>query len=178
MNTPASDTPRRTVRLRALEPTDLDLLYELENDSALWADGTTLAPFSRRQLYDYIATYSNDIYTERQLRLMAVDADTGQAVGMVDLTDFEPADMRAQVGLLIVPAMQGRGYGRAALQAAMDYCRGTLQLHQLWALVAQGNDASMALFRGRGFRSAGRLRSWLRRRGSWRDAIILQHLFG
>ena len=43
------------VRLRALEPEDLDILYRYENDSSLWEVGTTIAPFSRKQLYDYIA---------------------------------------------------------------------------------------------------------------------------
>lgn len=83
------------VRLRALEPEDLDILYRYENDSSLWEVGTTIAPFSRKQLYDYIAGYSNDIYAERQLRLMVDDAATGETVGTVDITDFSPADMRA-----------------------------------------------------------------------------------
>ena len=38
------------VRLRALEPEDLDILYRYENDSSLWEVGTTIAPFSRKQL--------------------------------------------------------------------------------------------------------------------------------
>lgn len=120
------------VRLRALEPEDLDILYRYENDSSLWEVGTTIAPFSRKQLYDYIAGYSNDIYAERQLRLMVDDAATGETVGTVDITDFSPAD----------------------------------------------NAASLALFRQCGFRTSGRLRSWLRRGGSYRDVIVLQLLFG
>ena len=103
------------VRLRALEPEDLDILYRYENDSSLWEVGTTIAPFSRKQLYDYIAGYSNDIYAERQLRLMVDDAATGETVGTVDITDFSPADMRAQAGILIGPGHQRRGYGTAAL---------------------------------------------------------------
>jgi len=33
--------------LRALEPEDLELLYEWENDMANWLISNTLAPFSR-----------------------------------------------------------------------------------------------------------------------------------
>lgn len=104
------------VRLRALEPEDLDILYRYENDSSLWEVGTTIAPFSRKQLYDYIAGYSNDIYAERQLRLMVDDAATGETVGTVDITDFSPADMRAQAG--IVPAMRIQDFRPSALMAA------------------------------------------------------------
>ena len=35
------------IRLRALEPEDLEVLYRWENDSSLWEVGNTLAPFSR-----------------------------------------------------------------------------------------------------------------------------------
>ena len=43
------------IRLRALEPEDLEVLYRWENDSTLWEVGNTLAPFSRYALKRYIA---------------------------------------------------------------------------------------------------------------------------
>ena len=35
------------VSLRALDPTDLDLLYIWENDTSLWDVGNSITPFSR-----------------------------------------------------------------------------------------------------------------------------------
>ena len=35
------------IHLRALEPTDLDFLFSLENDQRLWTVSNTLAPFSK-----------------------------------------------------------------------------------------------------------------------------------
>lgn len=167
----------KKVTLRAVEPEDLELLYRIENDPGLWAVGSTLAPYSRKQIHDYVAAYSADIYAERQLRLMIADAETGQTVGTADLTDFSPADMRAEVGLLIDSPFQRQGYGLAALNALADYARRTLQLHQIYAIVPADNVASMALFRRAGFRTGGRLRSWIRRAGLFTDAIFLQRLF-
>ena len=40
------------IRLRAIEPEDLDLLYQIENDSSLWDVGTTNVPYSRYTLHD------------------------------------------------------------------------------------------------------------------------------
>lgn len=56
------------ITLRALEPVDVDTLYRWENDTRIWEAGSTLAPFSRKQLWDYIDTYDGDIYAARQLR--------------------------------------------------------------------------------------------------------------
>ena len=167
----------KQIKLRAVEPEDLELLYEWENTPELWAVGSTLAPYSRKQIYDYVSSYTADIYAERQLRLMITDADTGDTVGTADLTDFSPSDMRAQVGILIDARYQRQGYGSATLRALMEYARTTLQLHQLYAIIPADNSASLSLFRFAGFRTSGRLRSWLRRNGAYTDAIIEQVLF-
>ena len=73
------------VRLRALEPEDLELLYRWENDPELWEVGNTLAPYSRYILKEYIAGSDRSIYESRQLRFMIEECDTGTSVGIVDL---------------------------------------------------------------------------------------------
>ena len=40
------------VRLRAMEPEDLDLLYEIENDIETWHVGAGNVPYSRYLLHD------------------------------------------------------------------------------------------------------------------------------
>ena len=61
-----------TLRLRALEPEDLDILYKWENDTNLWWVGCTTEPYSRYILKEYIAYSDKTIYEKKQLRLMIV----------------------------------------------------------------------------------------------------------
>jgi len=89
------------VRLRALEPEDLELLYRWENDPELWEVGNTLAPYSRYILKEYIAGSDRSIYESRQLRFMIEECDTGTSVGIVDLFDFEPHPNRAACGIML-----------------------------------------------------------------------------
>ena len=91
------------MRLRAIEPEDLDLLYQIENDQSLWQVGTTNVPYSRYTLHDYIANSSDDIYADRQVRMM-VENDEGETVGIVDLVQFSPQHQRAEVGIVILNA--------------------------------------------------------------------------
>ena len=65
------------VRLRAMEPEDLDLLYRIENDVKLWHVSTTNVPYSRFTLHEYIANSTGDIYVDRQVRLMIENAVVG-----------------------------------------------------------------------------------------------------
>jgi len=58
------------LRLRAVEPQDLDRLYVWENNPALWIVGNTRQPYSKYALKQYILQSDKDIYESRQLRLM------------------------------------------------------------------------------------------------------------
>lgn len=164
------------IRLRAIEPEDLDLIYRWENDTELWEAGSSMAPFSRKILWDYIENYSPDIYAARQLRLMIVLKSSGEAVGTIDIYDFDPHNKRAGVGLLVDRRFVRNGYGSRALALTVAYTRKFIEMHQLWAVVAIDNAPSLATFHKCGFKTCGRLRSWLRRGASYTDAYVLQHL--
>lgn len=164
----------QTVSLRAPEPSDLDFLYTLETAQCCGDGAYATAPVSRQMLWEYLQTYSADIFAQRQLRLIVSDGDT--AIGTADLYDFDPRDRRAYIGIGIAAAYRRQGYGRQAIEAVCRYAS-QLGLHQLAAIVPIDNDASMALFHASGFRPAGRLRSWVRRGNTYTDAIVFQRLF-
>lgn len=165
------------VALRAVETSDLDIFYIWENDTELWDCTPTIAPFSREVLRRYIENYSADIYADKQLRLMVVDKATGATVGTVDLTDFDPVNRRAGIGVLIDKRYARRGLGFHAVSLAAEYARVRIGMHQLWALIAADNEASLRLFAKAGFKRYGRLRSWIRRGRTYCDAYIMQQLF-
>ena len=108
--------------LRAIEPEDLDLLYRIENDVRLWNVGTSNVPYSRYVLHDYVANVTNDIYADRQVRMM-IDNAEGQTVGIVDLVNFDPANRRAELGLIILNDFRRQGYATATLHQICDYAR-------------------------------------------------------
>ena len=68
------------ITLRAMEPSDIDLIYKWENDTSLWTVSDTVAPYSREALMLYIANCANDIYANKQLRLMVTLTATGETV--------------------------------------------------------------------------------------------------
>ena len=167
------------IRLRAMEPADLEQMYLWENDTALWEVGDTAAPFSRELLSRFIEASSTDIYAARQLRLIIELTAMGEAIGAIDLFDFNPVSRKAAVGILIygVPH-RGKGYGKEALGLLADYGSSRLSLHQLYAYVPAGNRASVALFTSAGFTQSGLLKDWIAGvDGQWKDALMMQFVF-
>lgn len=165
------------VSLRAPEPADLDFLFLLENDPDATDSGLATAPVSRQQMWNYINNYSADIFASGELRLVIVDNASGNAVGAIDLCDFSPRDRRAFVGIAIDSEYRRQGFGKAALSLLCSYASSTIGIHSLAASVAADNAASRALFASCGFRTCGRLRSWVRRGSSYADAQLYQILF-
>ena len=164
-----------TLRLRALEPTDLDLLYTWENDATVWAASDTAAPYSRQVLWQYLENYTGDIYPSRQLRLM-IELNDGTAVGTVDFFHYDPLNNRAELGLLIAPEHRGHGYGRMALQLARDYAAQHIGMRQLYVYIRTDNTACLQLFLDFGFEQAGLLHAWVKRGRNYHDVAVLQLL--
>ncbi len=166
------------VRLRAIEPQDLDLIWKWENSPKIWTVSNTLVPFSRYIIEQYIiASQNQDIFAAKQVRLMIESVNPKQAVGMLDLFDYEPLHRRAGIGILIDEKVQSKGYASAALEVVIDYAFHTLQLHQLYAHVAADNEASLHLFKKCGFSIAGCKKEWLFQNRQWVDEYILQRIY-
>lgn len=164
----------KTVKLRALEPEDVDAVYRWENDPAVWQFGVSHQPFSRDMLQRYLLEASDlDIYAARQLRLMAEDGG-GRAVGCVDLYDFDPFHRRAGVGLIVDQAVRNQGYGAAILQQMADFAATHLNLHQLYCDIAEDNRFSIKLFEKAGYRRCSAREDWLQSNGKWIKAFGYQ----
>jgi diamine N-acetyltransferase len=169
------------VKLRAIEPTDLEHIYAWENNPENWAVSYTYAPFSKDVLKSYIEQAGQDIYATRQLRMM-IDLElngTTQTIGCVDLFDFEPRHQRAGVGILIGDvANRKNGYASEALEQLINYAFTTLNLNQLFCNIAMDNTASLALFAKHGFTITGTKKQWLHINNNWVDEHTLQLLRG
>src|SRR5688572_8131044 len=140
----------KNINLRALEPADLEQLYEWENDVANWHVSGTLTPYSRFVLEQYISTAHQDIYTTKQLRLVIelYTSDDIRSIGCIDLFDFDPKNMRAGVGILIGDCDErNKGYASESLALLINYSADTLGLHQLYANISVDNKASLHLFK-------------------------------
>ena len=164
----------KQIELRAVEPEDLYALYRWENDSSLWIYGSTVSPFSRYLLKQYIESYTADITRDKQLRLIIMRKESRQVIGAIDCFDYDITNRKAAIGLLIDPDHKRQGFGRDALETFIEYAFRFLHLHQLYVHIPVCNTASIALFRTCGFHESTRLKDWIRLPQGYTDALIFQ----
>ena len=163
------------IYLRALEPEDLELLYEVENDPANWLISSTVTPFSRDVLRQYLDNAHLDIYTTRQLRLV-ICLDDNTAIGTIDLYDFDPQHLRAGVGIIVKEEFRRRQGAAKALAVLETYCKDVLHLHQLFCTIQSTNGASLVLFSKAGYTRVGTRLQWLRTADGWSDVVEMQKM--
>jgi diamine N-acetyltransferase len=149
------------IYLRALEPEDLEFIHAIENDESVWEISNTQTPYSKFLIKQYLKNSHKDIFEVKQLRLVISSYDN-EALGMIDLFDFDFKNRRAGVGILVKESSdRQRGYGRESLQLLINYSFTHLNLHQLYCNISEDNQASIKLFTNQGFETIGIKKDWI-----------------
>lgn len=162
--------------LRAVEPEDLHVIYEMENDPAMWDVSSFTVPYSRYVLKQYIEGSQCDVFADKQLRLMIVRREDDCILGTIDITDFVPLHSRGAVGIAVHQEYRSEGYASESLKLLCEYAFDFLTIRQLYAHVAVGNEHSIRLFTSCGFSQCGLLKEWLLTPNGYVDALLMQFL--
>ena len=165
------------IKLRALEPSDAQLLFEWENDPSIWHLSNTIVPFSKFDIEQYILNSEKDIFSNKQLRLMIdkkLPNNKLQTVGSIDIFDFDPINKRAGVGILIIEKERNKGIASEALDVLIKYGFETLNLHQFYCNISSENEVSLKLFKKKNFQLVGTKKDWNFSNGEYYDEYLLQ----
>ena len=162
------------ITLRALEATDLEDMLRWENDTRLWDVSSTIAPYTKHILWDYLKNYDGDIYKSHQIRFIIQENGTEKSVGALDLFDFDPFNRRVAIGILVDYEFQNLGYGAKTLELAKEYAFFYLGLKQCHCIIATDNTHSISAFKKAGFEECGTMKAWLRRGTEYYDAVFMQ----
>ena len=102
----------------------------------------------------------------------------GEVVGIADLVNFDPRNLRAEVGIVIIDKYRNHGYGTATLTQLIDYATNILNIHQLYSVIPCSNDNSVSLFNKLGFKESTVLKDWLSISSKFVDAVLMIKILG
>lgn len=159
------------VLLRDWTYEDLPCIEEASRDPVIPTVTTVPSPFFAE---------AGRVFVERQwgrqtsgegLSLAIAEAETGTAIGLMVLLHRQQPGV-VGVGYWTVASRRRRGAARTALRALSRWALGLPAVVRLEALVEPGNDASLGVLDGTGFRREGLLREYLEFHASRRDAWL------
>ena len=108
-------------------------------------------------------------------------SEWGTAVGEIHLSRLPPNATHhrsTEIGIDILPSFQGRGYGREAIEWALDYAFRRAGLHRVRIRAFEWNKGALRLYEKIGFKLEGRERESLWHEGKWWDGMEFGMLEG
>ena len=162
--------------LRAVEPEDLGIMFEMENDPSMWDISSFTVPYSHYVLRQYISNTQYDIFSDKQLRLMIIRQVDNEILGTIDISDFVPLHSHGAIGIAIHHNYRRNGYAAEALKLLCEYAFEFLNIKQLYAYVASDNKPSLNLFTSCGFKESGVLADWLLVNGVYKSVVVFQNI--
>ena len=163
------------ISLRALEPSDIEVLLKVENDDRYWKYANRTEPYSRNLLQKYIEQQKQDIFEVRQKRF-AISLETIDILGFIDIFDFEPIHRRAGIGIFILEKYRGIGIGKKSVTLIGEYAKKNLNLNCIYANIAKENISSINLFESCGFIKIGLKREWNFYENSFHGEYLYQRI--
>ena len=130
------------ILLRSLKVSDLNFLFEVENNTNNWKYGAENKQYTKEELTNYIANAKQDIATAGQFRFVIDWENT--PIGFIDLFDYTTNS--AGVGVIIAKNYRRRGYAKEALHLLSIYSFETLNLKKLDCNIEKDNLRSIKLF--------------------------------
>lgn len=99
--------------------------------------------------------------------------DDNRLIGVLELDGVQWANGNTAISVGIGdPADRGRGYGREAMELALEFAFLELNLYRVFLTVFSYNDPALALYEGLGFTREGVFRQHLERDGQRHDMFL------
>lgn len=163
------------IKLRAVEPTDVNFLFEMENNTDAWKVSDTVVPFSRSTLQKYAESF-HDLISQGQFRFVIESVNGSERLGMIDLFDYSPMHHRSGVGIVIAAEYRENGLASEALSLLIEYATKVLSLKQIHCSIHASNASSIRLFEKHGFTKVGVRKDWYKTSNGWEDECLFQLL--
>ena len=163
------------ISLRALEPSDIEVLLKIENDDRYWKYANRTEPYSRNLLQKYIEQQKQDIFEVRQKRF-AISLETINTLGFIDIFDFEPMHRRAGIGIFILDEYRRNGIGKKSVTLIGEYAKKYLNLNCIYANIAKENISSINLFESCGYEKIGLKRNGIFYENSFHGEYLYQRI--
>jgi RimJ/RimL family protein N-acetyltransferase len=162
------------VNLRALEPSDYELIWRWMNDTVsmvYWGrPGNTVSLSEIARQEDSQALRGNS-------RKYMVETKDGAAIGIVDYYDLDWQARSAWVSILIGEEdFWGGGYGTDAMRTLLAYLFRQLGLHRITLTTHESNERAQRSYEKSGFVREGILRDWAYFNDRWVNGVLMSVL--
>ena len=159
--------------LELLRPDDFEALYAIQSDPEV-CRYLLYEPRSPERVHEVLErdAAATRLASPRTSCSRRSGTASGRLIGTMYFKLASVDDKTAEIGWLLDPRFQGRGYAREAAALLLDLAFGELGLHRVYAELDPRNAASVALCERLGMRHEAHFREHMWFKGDWADTGI------
>ncbi len=165
------DTDRLTIY--PLQQSHLTWLRKMRNDPTTWYWLTDATPINEERQQQWFMRMSTD---PTRLYLVIENKELSQPIGILRSDEWDRVNRSIRIGIDIDIHYRRLGYGTEAFRAFIDYLFKHLNLHRIWLLTVDYNEAGQKLYKKLGFKEEGRQRQAIFRDGKYHEYISMSLL--
>jgi RimJ/RimL family protein N-acetyltransferase len=161
----------KLVRLRAIEPEDLDRNFEWVNDHDVTRHLVIRYPLSRDVERGFVEGRNANSFANT---ILAIETKEGVHIGNCGLHEVQPENRKASLGIMIGDKQYwSNGYGTDAVTTLLRFGFGEMNLNRVWLHVFEFNERAIACYKKCGFVEEGRLRENHYGEGRYWDTVTM-----
>jgi RimJ/RimL family protein N-acetyltransferase len=153
---------------------DLEVLRVMRNSGSTWKYLSNTFQINQQNQIKWYIDQSLDLTKQyfliRQLK-------TNSAVGCVWFDDWDRINSHCRIGIFIADGYKRRGYALDSLQGFIDYLHNSLNIHRVWLLVHEDNEAARNLYTKLGFKNEGIQKDAIFRNGKYSNYIMMAKIW-
>lgn len=161
----------KMVRLRALEPADLERCYRWVNDGEVTHYLSLRYPLSMADEERWLREGPANGFAGVRL---AIETRDGVHIGNMGLHQPNAEDRKAALGIMIGEKdYWSNGYGTDAIVTLLRFAFREMNLNRVWLHVFEFNERAIACYKKCGFQEEGRLRQHRYSEGRYWDVLVM-----
>lgn len=157
-----------SLKIRALEETDLDFVHHLNNEYSImsyWFE----EPY--QSLSELQSLYKKHLLDESERRFI-IENDS-ERIGVVELVEIDFIHSNCEIQIIVDEGYGGKGYASQAFKMAIDYAFLVLNLHKIYLFVYVTNEKAVHIYQKQNFKIEGTLQEHFYTRGKYNDCHVM-----
>ena len=161
----------KDIAFRVIEKEDLEILRALHNDPSTYLNLLNIDLIDEPGQLDWWHNLHKIKNDKRYVICFAVKKE--EVIGRIRIQNINYLHNNCEVGLDIIPAYRGKGYGVKSYEMLLDFLFNHMNMNMIYLKVGDFNPDAKVLYKKVGFKESGRLPQYFYRHGKYWDYIIM-----
>ena len=173
---PELETER--LKLRRADLNDINGLFAMRSDAEIMKYIPRPVAENLEEISEFLKLTDEKINTNEMINWVITLKDDPKMMGTIGYYHIKPEHYRAEIGYMLLPEFQGRGYVTEAINEVTKYGFKNMELHSIEAVIDPANLASAKVLEKCNFIKEGYFKESEFYNGQFIDTVIYSKLNG